>query len=36
MSQTVAADIEPATHPKISFAGAHKFYGNNRAGAALG
>ena len=34
MSQTLAADIEPATRPKISFAGVNKFYGNNRSGAA--
>ena len=34
MSQTLAADIEPVTRPKISFAGVNKFYGNNRSGAA--
>ena len=34
MSQTLAAAIEPATRPKISFAGVNKFYGNNRSGAA--
>ena len=31
MSQTLAADIEPAPRPKISFAGVNKFYGDNRA-----
>ena len=30
MLQTLAADIEPATRPKISFAGVNKFYGDNR------
>ena len=34
MPQTVAADIETDTRPKISFADVNKFYGNNRAGAA--
>ena len=34
MSQTLAADIEPATCPKISFASVHKFYGDKRTRAA--
>lgn len=34
MLQTPAADAEPATRPKISFAGVNKFFGDKRTRAA--